>query len=223
MAEQKEKLNLFQRMNCITDELKTVAKNLNVATSQTSSYKAVSERDVLDAVKPLEMKYGVFSCPKNREIIESDTLELVKNYNGKESKSYQRYLRIKTEYVFINTDNPEEKITMISYADGIDSGDKATGKAMTYADKYALMKAYKISTGEDLDAEASPKDGYKKAEGKQQVKTLATKQQIEQILKLLEPERIMKMLEALKVNSLQELSVQQASAVIKREVERNGK
>ena len=28
---------------------------------------------------------------------------------------------------------------------------KGSGKAMTYSDKYALMKAYKISTGEDVD------------------------------------------------------------------------
>ena len=31
----------------------------------------------------------------------------------------------------------------------------ATGKAMTYADKYALMKAYKIITGDDPDQEPS--------------------------------------------------------------------
>ena len=33
--------------------------------------------------------------------------------------------------------------------------DKAPGKAMTYADKYALMKAYKMVTGDDPDQNAS--------------------------------------------------------------------
>ena len=59
--------------------------------------------------------------------------------------------RIKTVYRFVNTDNPAESIDTITFAEGIDSQDKGSGKAMTYADKYALMKSYKISTGEDVD------------------------------------------------------------------------
>ena len=54
-----------------------------------------------------------------------------------------------------DTDNPEEYIEITSYGDGIDSQDKSVGKAMTYADKYALMKGYKIITGEDPDQEES--------------------------------------------------------------------
>ena len=53
-------LNIYQRLLKITEELKTVEKNLNVPVSAKNSYKAVSERDVLDAVKPLEAKYGVY-------------------------------------------------------------------------------------------------------------------------------------------------------------------
>ena len=55
---------------------------------------------------------------------------------------------------------------MVSYADGIDSGDKATGKAMTYSDKYSLLKAYKIATGDDPDKDASPENGYSKQPSK---------------------------------------------------------
>ena len=44
----------------------------------------------------------------------------------------------------------------ITYGDGVDTQDKAPGKAMTYADKYALLKAYKIVTGEDPDQQHSP-------------------------------------------------------------------
>ena len=48
--------NIFQKMADITNELGTVAKNLNVAVNKTASYKAVSEVDILNAVKPLEYK-----------------------------------------------------------------------------------------------------------------------------------------------------------------------
>ena len=134
-------------MSAITDELKTVAKNLTVATSKTASYKAVSERDILDAVKPLEHKYGVYSYPVGRTVLESNLLESESEYNGKVTKKTTFMTRIATVYRFVNVEKPEEYIETITFAEGIDAQDKGSGKAMTYGDKYALMKAYKISTG----------------------------------------------------------------------------
>lgn len=142
-------MNIYQKLLKITAELNTVAKNLEVKISQSNSYKAVGESDVLQAVKPLEVKYGVYSYPYSREIIESGELVSV-DKNGFEKK--QLYERIKTSYRFVNTENPDEYIDIDTFGDGIDSGDKSVGKAMTYADKYALLKAYKIQTGDDPDA-----------------------------------------------------------------------
>ena len=159
MKEEKIKeLNIYEKMSAITNELGVVAKNLNVDMGKGKTYKAVQEKDVLDAVKPIEEKYRVYSYPKERKIIDSGILEKETQYGV----SKNMYLRIETTYIFINLDKPEETITMTSYADGIDSGDKATGKAMTYSDKYSLLKAYKIATGDDPDKEASPEKGYTK-------------------------------------------------------------
>lgn len=136
--------NIFQRMSKITAEISAVAKNLEVGKGQ-SSYKAAGEADILAAVKPIEVKNGVYSYPIDREIVESGTIE--KEY--KDGKSVQLYMRIRVTYRFLCIDNPESFIDIISYGDGVDAQDKAPGKAMTYADKYALMKAYKIITGDD--------------------------------------------------------------------------
>jgi len=154
--------NIFQRMAAITAELQTVAKNLTVQTTKTSSYKAVSERDILDAVKPIEEKHGVYSYPVSREILESNLLESESTYNGQTTKKTTFMTRIKTVYRFVNIDEPEQFIETTTFAEGIDSQDKGSGKAMTYADKYALMKAYKISTGDDPDQEASKEENYKR-------------------------------------------------------------
>ena len=148
--------NIFQRLSAITLELSTVAKNLEVGTGK-SQYKAVGEADVLRAVKPLEAKHGVYSYPYSRQIIESGTIENEKiDYQTKE-KIVQKSLfeRIETIYRFVNVDNPTEYIDITTYGDGIDTQDKSVGKAMTYGDKYALMKAYKIITGDDPDAKPS--------------------------------------------------------------------
>lgn len=147
-----KELNIYERLLNISNELQTIAKNLEVSMGQQGKYKAVGEADVLRAIKPLELKHRVYSYPIEREIIESGTIESV-NYKGEVKKNL--FERIKVTYRFINIDKPEEFIDITSYGDGIDSGDKSVGKAMTYADKYALLKAYKIVTGDDPDQEAS--------------------------------------------------------------------
>lgn len=140
-------MNIFEKMSTITAEISAVAKNLEVGFGQ-SRYKAVGEADVLAAVKPIEHKYGVYSYPVEREVIESGFLTNVQR-DGTEKK--QLFLRLRTVYRFVNTEKPEEYIDITTYGDGVDPQDKAVGKAMTYGDKYALLKAYKIITGDDPD------------------------------------------------------------------------
>lgn len=156
-------LNIYEKMSLITTEMAVIEKNLKVAVNAKNSYKAVSERDVLDNVKPLEAKYRVYSYPLKREITDKDTLVKETEYNGNVTRTNTLFMRLSTVYRFINMDKPEEYIDIDTFGDGLDTGDKAPGKAMTYADKYALMKAYKISTGDDPDKEASPEQGYKKS------------------------------------------------------------
>jgi hypothetical protein len=153
-------MNIYEKMAAITADLQTVAKNLTVTTSKTASYKAVSERDILDAVKPLEAKHGVYSYPMSREILESHMLESENEFQGKVQKKTTFMTRIQTIYRFVNTEKPDEFIDTITFAEGIDPQDKGSGKAMTYADKYALMKAYKISTGDDPDQDESREQRY---------------------------------------------------------------
>lgn len=141
------KNNIFQKMLAITSDLSIVAKNLEVGFGA-NKYKATGEADVLAAIKPLEEKYGIYSYPVKREILETAELET-------KSGTKNLFLRIATTYRFVNTENPSEFIEITSYGDGVDSQDKSVGKAMTYSDKYALMKAYKIITGDDPDQNLS--------------------------------------------------------------------
>ena len=169
-----KEMNIYEKMSAITAEIGVVEKNLNVKVSSNSSYKAVSERDVLDAVKPIEQKYRVYSYPANRKIVDCDVLTKETEYNGTITRTNTLFMRVETVYRFVNIDKPDEFIETTIYGDGLDTGDKASGKAMTYADKYALMKAYKLSTGDDPDKEASPEHGYeKKAEPKATTKQIA--------------------------------------------------
>lgn len=150
--------NIIRRMALITAELPTVAKALFVETGKEKGYKAASERDILDAVKPLEAKYGVYSYPVMREIVDDEILQQETQYGTRTTF----FTRVKTIYRFVNVDDPKDYIETITYSEGIDSQDKGSGKAMTYGDKYALMKAYKISTGDDPDKDASTEEHYQR-------------------------------------------------------------
>ena len=202
-------LNIYQRLLKITEELKTVEKNLSVPVTKNNSYKAVGERDVLDAVKPLEAKYGVYSYAYDRKIIENGELTSTRKdfQTGEVKELKQLYMRLEVVYRFVNVDNPEEYVEIKTYGDGIDSGDKAAGKAMTYADKYALLKAYKISTGEDPDQE--PSDELKSYKDEK-----ATERQLAMISKYYKGDILQKLLSTNNITKLEDLSKAKASELI---------
>lgn len=206
--EQIKKLNIYEKLTLITDEIGVIEKNLKVQVNKNASYKAVSERDILDAVKPLEKKYRVYSFPSEREILDKDVLVKETEYQGTINRTNTLYMRVKTLYKFVNLDKPEEYIETDVYGDGIDTGDKAPGKAMTYADKYALMKVYKISTGDDPDKEPSPENGYSTGTEKK-----ATEGQLA-VLNKLSDEQKDYIRKGYKVNSIEDLNIRQASEII---------
>lgn len=145
-------MNIYEKLAKITEEIGTIPKNLTVGTGKWA-YKAVAEADVLSRVKALESKYGVYSYPAaRRTVIDAHTLSASDDEGGGKAKVF---IRIETTYRFVNTENPEEFTEVTGYGDGVDTLDKAPGKAMTYSDKYCLLKAYKIETGDELDARAS--------------------------------------------------------------------
>lgn len=161
-VKQEKSMNIYLKMLKATEKINRVAKNLKVGLGQ-SQYKAVGEADVLEAVKPVEAEIGIYSFPVSRRIVESKEFITTSEYNGKTSEKVTMWLRLEVVYRFVNVDDPEDFIDITTYGDGIDPQDKAVGKAMTYADKYALLKAYKVETGDDPDQHHSQdmKPNYK--------------------------------------------------------------
>ena len=199
-------LNIYQRLSKITEELATVKKGLTVG-SGSYGYKAVGEMDILNAVKPLEIEHGVYSYPMSRNLVSQEILETEKN--GKVSTKFM--MRVETTYRFVNIDKPSEFVDQVSYGDGVDSLDKSPGKAMTYSDKYSLMKAYKIMTGDDPDQKHSNETNVNGVQGAK-----ITLHQIDIIQGLIKDEKIDsdKMKSYFKVNAITELNYAQAVKAI---------
>lgn len=175
-----KQMNIYEKLSAIRDEAGVIAKNLSIDVTNSRSYKAVSERDVLDTIRPLMSKYGIYCYPMCREL--DDKAQIVTSSKYGDRTNF--YFHYKNVMRFVNIHKPEEFIDVVSYSTGIDAGDKADGKAMTYGDKYALLKTFMISTGEDADQEASQE--YKKKIGDhewQDLKKMYSKEQIKEMYK----------------------------------------
>lgn len=145
-------MNLFEKMQLVSLKIKNVEKNIEVGTGS-SKYKATSDYDVVTAVKKAEAEYRIISIPQTVELLSSEVVKSAPDKNGYVKITYVDNVRLTT--LFVNLDNPTERIEVTSLGKGVDVGDKGLGKASTYARKYALLNAYKIATGEDPDKDPS--------------------------------------------------------------------
>lgn len=55
---------------------------------------------------------------------------------------------------FVNVDEPSDFFDVQTFGYGVDTQDKGPGKAMSYAVKYALLKAMGLETGDDAEHES---------------------------------------------------------------------
>lgn len=138
MSEQEiiENLNIYQRLDRIRTKVPYIKKE-----KQVESYKAVEHDAVTAAVRPFFIEYGVMVVPREQSSVVVIT--------GTHTKGGTPIIRFEAKYEidFVNIDKPEDKATVEATAHALDHGDKAPGKAMSYATKTAILKILSIETG----------------------------------------------------------------------------
>ena len=193
-------MNIYQRIHAVTSEIGKVAMTLNVDTGK-STYKAISINDVVDALLPLLEKYRLVAMNLDKEIIDQKQVTTTTKYGERT----QFFVRMKSTVRVVNIDNPDEFVDGSAYGDGIDSVDKACGKADTYCRKYALISIFDLSKGDDIDEKAS--EEYKQIP---QVEP----DQIAKIQSLYTEKEIGTMLKRMKKASLESITFEQACKMI---------
>lgn len=133
--------NIYQRINEVRKAIGYVQKDKAVSTGG-GSYKAVTHDAVTGMVRAALIEHGVVIVPS---VVSSV-------FNAKEPEAKQRLYEATFQIEFVNMDEPTDRIVTQQTAHALDNGDKAPGKAMSYATKYAILKLFNIETGDDEES-----------------------------------------------------------------------
>lgn len=134
-------MNIFESINKIMEDVGAIGKNSKNA-QQGFMYRGVDA--VMNSLNPALIKNKVFVVP---EILEQTREERV-NSKG----TTLLYSILKMRYRFYAEDG--SYIDSVVIGEGMDTGDKASNKAMSVAFKYACFQVFCIPTDEMVDPDA---------------------------------------------------------------------
>ena len=114
-------------------------------------YKYVAGAKVLDRIRPKMDELGLLLTQEVTDI----TNEPI-TYNTRNGEKTEMFTTIKIRFTWIDTED-ESRLVNEFCANGMNAFDKGLGSALTYAERYYLMKFFHIATDED-DIDALVKD-----------------------------------------------------------------
>jgi hypothetical protein len=145
-------MNLFQRINEVRKEIAYVRKDKSVSTGK-GFYMAVTHDMVTAIIREHMVTHGVVSFPS---LVASQTVRLPDTNDG---PAKQHRYEATYDFTFANMDDPADRLVIRIEAHAMDNADKAPGKALSYAKKYAVLKLFELETGEDEESRVARPEG----------------------------------------------------------------
>lgn len=143
-----ESMNVYQAICAVAKDMATegISKDRR---NQQQNYAFRGIDDVYNALAPRLAQHGLVILPRmvNRTVTERETAK----------GGVLFYVVVEAEFDFVSSSDGS-KHTIKTYGEAMDSGDKATNKAMSAAYKYAAMQTFCIPTEGDNDADAHTHD-----------------------------------------------------------------
>jgi hypothetical protein len=127
--------NVHQRLAAVMQDVTYIQKERK----QGMNYTIVSHDAVTAKVRPALLAQGIVYYPVRCDY----------SHNGNRAECAMTVR-------FVNIDDPADFFDVPTFGYGIDPQDKGPGKAMSYAVKYALLKALGLETGDDPDQDSIP-------------------------------------------------------------------
>lgn len=138
-------MNLYQKINELKKTVTSFTKDDK--TSGYGAYKFTSGSQVLSAVKPKMEELGLLFMPVNATHKDWQTYNYT-NSSGQEKTDF--IVQGELVYEWINADNPEERMQVhFEYYGQQNDISKAFGSALTYSERYLLLKSLGAPTDED--------------------------------------------------------------------------
>lgn len=134
--------NVYQRIIDIRKAISYIQKDKKV-----ESYMAVTHDGVTRETRDLFIEHGVLITPPS--LVSSAVKD-----TGTTTSRGTPFIRYEANYKFlvVNVDDPADRFDFNIEAHALDHGDKAPGKALSYAKKYAILKLLEIESGEEEEA-----------------------------------------------------------------------
>ncbi|UYL94020.1 ERF family protein [Geobacillus phage vB_GthS_PK3.6] len=168
-------LNIYQK-------LVEIRKSIDVFTKDTEGYgyKYVSGSQVLHKIKAKMDELGVLLIPHVLNQRHETFDYTVWDKKAQEEKQKTDFIVLgDMKYIWVNAENPDDRIEIpFQYMGQQDDISKAFGSALTYSERYFLLKFFGVPTDED-DPDA------KDTTGKQRTEKLASDKQLNFIDSLL--------------------------------------
>ena len=136
---EKQKLNLYQKLHRVQSQVIGLGKD-----TQGNNFKYVSGTKVIDAIKPIMNEMGLLL---KAEVLSIDNQR--NDYATKSNPNKSEILsKVMMKFTWIDVETGE-KDECLWGANGQNDWDKGVGSAMTYAERYFLLKYFHIATDED--------------------------------------------------------------------------
>lgn len=134
-------MNIYESVAAIMQEIPAIGKEKKNQ-QQGFMYRGID--DVMNVLQPLLAKHKVFVVP---EVLEQTREERTTGRGGT-----LLYSLLKIKYTFYAEDG--SSVSAVVIGEGMDSGDKASNKAMAVALKYAFFQLFCIPTEEMVDPDS---------------------------------------------------------------------
>ncbi len=156
MEAKSEAPKIYGAIHAVMESIGAIGKD-DVNKSQGFKYRGIDA--VYNALSPALIKHKVFVVP--------EVLEQTREERQSSQNKALIYSICKVRYTFYAEDGSSVQAVVVG--EGMDSGDKATNKAMSVAFKYACFQVFCIPTEEMMDPDAEspevkPRNGNKKCE-----------------------------------------------------------
>lgn len=190
-------MNIYETISAVMNEIGAIGKTSKNA-QQGFMFRGIDA--VMNTINPALVKHKLFIVP---EVLEQTREERTTSKGG-----LLIYSVCKIKYTFYAEDGSNITCTVIG--EGMDSGDKATNKAMSIAFKYACFQVFCIPTEEMVD----PDSECHEVAGKKDIKKPITDEQYDTISDLFDEKSLSAMLGYFGVKEIKALTEAQATLAI---------